>query len=103
MTASRRWSCLRPALLDGPFAAKRCQEWCNLHGMRYRVVEKTPNQKGFVLERRWVAEQTFGWLSHRGLHRERAGRLDVAFPESSASWPPTPSTIQLEMKTSNKL
>ncbi|TXM64421.1 transposase, partial [Methylobacterium sp. WL120] len=36
--------------------------------------------KGFVvLERRWVVERTFGWLSHwAGLHRERAGRLDVA-------------------------
>lgn len=48
--------------------------------MRHRVVEKLPGQKGFVvLERRWVVERTFGWLSHwDGLHRERAGRLDVA-------------------------
>lgn len=30
-------------------------------------------------ERRGVMERTFGWLSHwGGLHRERAGRLDVA-------------------------
>jgi hypothetical protein len=26
-----------------------------------------------------VVERSFGWMSHRGgLHRERAGRLDVA-------------------------
>ncbi len=48
--------------------------------MRHRVVEKQPDQKGFVvLERRWLVERTFGWFSHwSGLHRERAGRLDVA-------------------------
>jgi hypothetical protein len=29
--------------------------------------------------RRWVIERSFGWLGHwGGLHRERAGRLDVA-------------------------
>ena len=45
-----------------------------------RAVEKDPDQKGFVvLERRWVVERTFGWISHwGGLNRERAGRLDVA-------------------------
>ncbi len=76
-----KWPSLRLALLDGAFTAERCREWCNLHGMRHRVVEKDPDQKGFVvLERRWVVERTFGWLSHwgGGLHRERAGRLDVA-------------------------
>ena len=59
---------------------ERGQDWCNIHGMRRRVVEKDPDQKGFVvLERRWVVERTVGWLSHwAGLHRERAGRLDVA-------------------------
>ncbi|MCY1640531.1 IS5 family transposase [Methylorubrum sp. SL192] len=74
------WPSLCLGLLDGAFTAERCQEWCNLHGMRHRVVEKQPDQKGFaVLERRWVVERTFGWLSHWvGLHRERAGRLDVA-------------------------
>ncbi|KQQ21423.1 hypothetical protein ASF56_17800 [Methylobacterium sp. Leaf122] len=48
--------------------------------MRLHVVEKEPHQKGFVvLERRWVVERTFDWLSHWGdLLRERAGRLDVA-------------------------
>ena len=74
------WPSLRVAVLDGAFAAERCEEWCCLHGMRRRVVEKNPDQKGFVvLERRWVVERTFGWLSHwGGLLRERAGRLDVA-------------------------
>jgi putative transposase len=68
------------AILNGAFTAKRCQDWCNLHGMRHRVVEKQPDQKGFVvLERRWLVERTFGWFSHwGGLLRERAGRLDVA-------------------------
>jgi len=48
--------------------------------MRHRVVEKQPDQKGFVvLERRWLVERTFGWFSHwGGLLRELAGRLDVA-------------------------
>jgi len=75
-----QWPSLRLAILDGAFTAECCQDWCNIHGMRRRVVEKDPDQKGFVvLERRWVVERTFGWLSHwAGLHRERAGRLDVA-------------------------
>nr|WP_244537140.1 hypothetical protein [Methylobacterium pseudosasicola] len=35
--------------------------------MRHRVVEKEPDQTGFVvLERRWVVERTFGWLGHWG-------------------------------------
>ena len=74
------WPSLRLALLDGAVTAERCQAWCHRHGMRHRVVEKQPDQKGFVvLERRWVVERTFGWFSHRaGLRRERAGRLDVA-------------------------
>jgi putative transposase len=74
------WPSLRLGLFDSVFRAKRCEEWCNLHGMRRRVVEKDPDQKGFVvLERRWIVERTFGWLSHwGGLLRERAGRLDVA-------------------------
>jgi transposase len=74
------WPSLRLALLDGAFTAERCEDWCHLHGMRHHVVEKDPDQKGFVvLERRWLVERTFGWLSHwGGLHRERAGRLDVA-------------------------
>ncbi|WP_187278186.1 IS5 family transposase [Methylobacterium sp. WL7] len=74
------WPSLRLAILDGAFTAERCQAWCNIRGIHHRVVEKDPDQKGFVvLERRWVVERTFGWLSHwGGLHRERAGRLDVA-------------------------
>jgi putative transposase len=74
------WPSLRLAVLDGAFTAERCEDWCHLHGMRHRVVEKQPDQKGFVvLERRWLVERTFGWFSHwGGLSRERAGRLDVA-------------------------
>jgi putative transposase len=49
------WPSLREAVLDGAFLAERCQHWCNFHGMRRRVVERDPAQKGFVvLERRWV-------------------------------------------------
>jgi transposase len=67
-------------VLDGAFVAERCEAWCNLHGMRRRVVERDPAQKGFVvLERRWVVERSFGWLVHwGGLLRDRAGRLDVS-------------------------
>jgi putative transposase len=74
------WPSLREAILDGAFTADRCREWCNLHGMRHRVVERDPAQKGFVaLAGRWVIERSFGWLVHwGGLLRDRAGRLDVA-------------------------
>ena len=74
------WPSLREAVLDGAFTAERCQAWCNHHGMRRRVVERDPNQKGFVvLERRWVVERSFGWLvPWGGLLRDRAGRLDVS-------------------------
>ena len=74
------WPSLREAVLDGAFVAERCEAWRNLHGMRRRVVERDPAQKGFVvLERRWVVERSFGWLVHwGGLPRDRAGRLDVS-------------------------
>ena len=74
------WPSLRVALLDGAFTAERCRTWCHLHGMRHRVVERTPGQRGFVVvEKRWVVERTFGALVHwGGLLRSRAGRLDVA-------------------------
>jgi transposase len=74
------WPSLREAVLDGAFVAERCQHWCNFHGMRRRVVERDPAQKGFVvLERRWVVERSFGWLvPWGGLLRDRAGRLDVS-------------------------
>ena len=74
------WSSLREAVLDGASAAGRCETWCNHHGLRRRVVEKAPGQKGLmVLKRRWVAGRSFGWLAHwGGLLHDRAGRLDVA-------------------------
>jgi transposase len=74
------WPSLREAVYDGAFAAERCREWSNLHGMRHRVVTRDPVAKGFVvLARRWVVERSFGWLSHwGGLLRDRAGRLDVS-------------------------
>src|SRR5919199_6889663 len=74
------WPSLREVILDGAFTAARCQEWSNLHGMRHRVVERDPDQTGFVvLEGRWVIERSFGWLVHwGGLLRDRAGRLDVS-------------------------
>jgi len=48
--------------------------------MRHHVVQRDPEQKGFVvLERRWVVERSFGWLAHwGGLLRDRAGHLDVS-------------------------
>ena len=78
--AKAEWPSLRFAVLDGGFVAGRCREWCNLHGMRHHVVERDPNQKGFVvLARRWVVERSFGWLTHwGGLLRDRAGRVDVS-------------------------
>ena len=74
------WPSLRVALLDGAFTAERCRDWCHLHGMRHRVIERAPGQRGFVVvKKRWVVERTFGALAHwGGLLRSRAGRLDVA-------------------------
>ena len=74
------WPSLREAILDGGFVAERCREWSNRHGMCHRVIERDPEQKGFVvLEHRWVVERSFGWLAHwGGLLRDRAGRLDVS-------------------------
>ena len=48
--------------------------------MRHRVVETFPDQTGFaVRERRRVVARIFGGLGHwTGLHREHAGRPDVA-------------------------
>jgi putative transposase len=75
-----RWPSLREAVYDGAFAAERCREWSNRHGMRHRVVARDPQAGGFVvLARRWVVERSFGWLSHwGGLARDRGGRLDVS-------------------------
>ncbi|TXM64663.1 transposase [Methylobacterium sp. WL120] len=51
------WPCLRLAIFDGAFTVERCQEWCLVHGMRHRVVDKAPDQNGFfVLEWRWVVD-----------------------------------------------
>ena len=75
-----RWPTLREGIYDGAFAAERCREWSNVHGMRHRVVARDPQAEGFVvLARRWVVERSFGWLSHwGGLLRDRGGRLDVS-------------------------
>ena len=74
------WPSLRVAVLDGAFTAERCRDWCHLHGLRHRVVERDPNQRGFVvLERRWVVERSLSAFTHwGGLLRDRAGRLDVS-------------------------
>ena len=74
------WPSLREAILDGAFTAASCHAWSNRHGMRHRVVERAPTQKGFVvLKGRWVVERSFGWLvPWGGLLRDRAGRLDVS-------------------------
>ena len=78
------WPSLREAILDGAFTAASCHEWSNRHGMRHRVVERDPAQKGFVvLAGRWVVERSFGWLVHWGrliaAHYARPFFLDVSF------------------------
>src|SRR3954464_3144851 len=75
-----RWPTLREGVYDGAFAAERCREWSNVHGMRHRVVSRDPQAEGFVvLARRWVVERSFGWLSHwGGLAPAPARRLDVS-------------------------
>src|SRR4051795_5216472 len=53
-----RWPTLREGVYDGAFAAERCREWSNVHGMRHRVVPRAPQAEGFVvLARRWVVER----------------------------------------------
>src|SRR3712207_1943775 len=55
-----RWPSLREGVYDGAFAAERCREWSNRHGMRHRVVARDPAVRGFVvLARRWVVERSF--------------------------------------------
>src|SRR3954447_21760353 len=75
-----RWPTLREGVYDGAFAAGRCREWSNRHGMRHRVVARDPQAEGFVvLARRRVVERSFGWLSHwGGRARDRGGRPDVS-------------------------
>lgn len=75
-----RWPSLREAIYDNAFAAERCREWANFHGMRHRIAARDPAAKGFVvIARRWGVERTFGWLAHwNGPVRDRAGRLDVS-------------------------
>src|SRR3954452_20122025 len=79
-TGKVRWPSLREGVYDGAFAAERCREWSNVHGMRHRVVARDPAARGFVvLARRWVVERSFGWLAHwGGLARAGAGRLDIS-------------------------
>ena len=72
------WPSLREAILDRGFIAERCRIWQNGHGICRHVVERDPEQKGFiVLDRRWIVERSFGWLAYWGrLLRDCAGRLD---------------------------
>lgn len=74
------WPSLRLCLLDGAFTAERCREWCNLHGMVHRVVERNPKAKGFKpVFKRWLVERTFGALRHwSGLLVDRAGLIEVS-------------------------
>ena len=68
-------SSLREALLDGAFTAGRCREWCNLHGMGHRVVERNPEQKGFVvLAGRWAEQPKVPRARARGMAAEGVER-----------------------------
>lgn len=74
------WPSLREAVLDGGFVAERCRDWSNRHGMRHRVVQRDPGQKGFVvLERRWVVERA---ISARvaGVVRAFGGMCSMGHP-----------------------
>jgi putative transposase len=74
------WPSLRVAIYDRAFAAERCREGSNGHGLRHHLVTRDPAAQGFVvMPRRWGVERSFGWLSHwGGLLRDRAGRLDIS-------------------------
>src|SRR3954453_19683373 len=75
-----RWPTLREGEHDGAFAAGRCREWSNRHGMRHRVVARDPAASGFVvLARRRGVERRFGWLAPPGrVARDRGGRPYVS-------------------------
>ncbi len=97
------WPSLREAIFDGAFTAERCREWSNLHGMRHRVVERDPEQKGFVvLAGRWAeqpkvpraiargvaaegVERSFGWLVHWAGCSETARVASMSPPLASHS------------------
>jgi putative transposase len=76
----KAWPSLRVMIDDRAFAAARCREWSNWHGLRHHVVTRDPAAQGFVvMPRRGVVERRFGWLSHwGGLLRDRAARLALA-------------------------
>src|SRR5215211_9436230 len=40
------WPSLREGVYDGAFAAERCREWSNVHGMRHRVGRPRPAGRG---------------------------------------------------------
>jgi putative transposase len=77
---SGAWPGLRVAIFDGAFAARRCREWSDRHGMRHEPFIRRPGQKDFAVQRRrWAVERGFGWLARRGGPlRGRAGRPDAA-------------------------
>ena len=49
-----RWPSLREGIYDGAFAAERCREWSNVHGMRPASFPATRGRGFVVLARRWV-------------------------------------------------
>ena len=83
LTAGKQaWPSLREAVLDGAFTAERCREWSNLHGMRHRVVEREPDQKGFVVLGAQVGRRA-------QLRLARAlGRAAPATAQAGSTWPP---------------
>ncbi len=59
------WPGLREAMLKST-AAERCRKQAAPHGMRHRMAARGEKQKDLVvLERQWVVENSFGWLTHR--------------------------------------
>ena len=61
------WPSLRVCLRDAAFTAERCHELCNLHDMLRRVVEPSPQAKGFEpVSERWSVERSFGAIRHWG-------------------------------------
>lgn len=60
------------ACVDQGDTGERAADAADEHEIELEVVKHTEAQKGFVLlPRRWVVEQTFGWLGrHRRLVRD---------------------------------
>ena len=55
---------LKKIWADAAYRGKELADWCEAEGAwELEVVERPVGTHGFSIQRRWVVERTFGWLS----------------------------------------